>query len=452
MPVQASKNPKSPRAPPASPRHDRRRPVQACRASWQWYARAVQRVCDTPEPARQQPAPAPGGASRPRLALALEYPLGQQGGTEVLVRALVRGLSPFFEIVLVSGDRERPALEPEMRGLVADHLFWEMDAADSGPGRTLAAELSRRRVRLAHFHFGGTFTWQSNRFWRCPIPFLARAGVPCLATNHLASQWLACGVNPERPAWQKHLLQVFALFSRSLVYHRLKFEVCVSRQDRRRVARMFPQFRHKLIQRYHSLLPADAPPPNLADREPVVLCVGTIGGRKAQPILAEAFARLAQRHPAWRLELIGRVDVAADARRVADCAAAHGIADRIRLLGRLDDAETLARMKRASLFALPSLQEGLGLSLQEALFHGCVGVGSRAGGIPELINHEVNGLLTPPGDVAALSAALDRLFSDAPFREKLRTQARPSILRKGMTAAAMVANYRDLYQQCVPGL
>ena len=46
-------------------------------------------------------------ASRPRIAIALEYPLMQQGGTEVLVRELIRGLSGHFELVLVSGERDR---------------------------------------------------------------------------------------------------------------------------------------------------------------------------------------------------------------------------------------------------------------------------------------------------------------------------------------------------------
>jgi glycosyltransferase involved in cell wall biosynthesis len=192
------------------------------------------------------------------------------------------------------------------------------------------------------------------------------------------------------------------------------------------------------------------PPPNLQDRDPVVLCVGTIGGRKAQPDLAGAFARIAGRHPEWQLRFIGRPEDPADVDRIRSGASKAGISDRVHLLGRLSDEETLHQMQRASIIAMPSLQEGLGLSLQEALFHGCVGVGSRVGGIPELIEHEVNGLLVPPGDVAALSAALDRLMSDPALLDRFRAQSRASILRKGMTSAAMVQNYLDLYQKFLP--
>jgi glycosyltransferase involved in cell wall biosynthesis len=74
-------------------------------------------------------------------------------------------------------------------------------------------------------------------------------------------------------------------------------------------------------------------------------------------------------------------------------------------------------------------------------------VGTRAGGIPELIDDEVNGLLVPPGDIPALAAALDRLMSNPGLLDTYRSQARPSIVRKGMTAQAMVQNYLALYRQ-----
>jgi glycosyltransferase involved in cell wall biosynthesis len=270
-------------------------------------------------------------------------------------------------------------------------------------------------------------------------------GVPCISTNHLATEWLNCGVNPARPVWQKHLFQLFAIFSRSLLYRRLKLEICVSKHDQARVRRMFPFFRGKVAQRYHSLLATGQPEPDLHNRENTVLCVGTIGGRKAQWNLAEAFGLIATRHPDWRLDLIGRTEVAADAQKVLDSATRHGISERVNMLGRLSDEETLARVKRASIFAMPSLQEGLGLSLQEAIFQGCVAVGTRAGGIPELIDDGINGLLVPPGDVPSLSKALDRVISDEGLRERFRLEARPSILRKGMTAQSMVEGYRQLY-------
>jgi glycosyltransferase involved in cell wall biosynthesis len=383
------------------------------------------------------------------VVLALEYPLMQQGGTEVLVQELLRRLSPDFEIILVSADTSHQALPEEFTRCIAGHIPWQPATSPktASAAKSLAAEIAKHRPALAHFHFGGTYEWRSNRYWRCPIYWLAGRGVPCIATNHLAVEWLNCGVRPERPVWQKTLFQYAAIASRSLLYNRLRLEICVSKHDQRRILRSFSLFKKKIQQRYHSLLRADAPEPNLANRAPVILCVGTIGGRKAQGVLAEAFSLIAKKHAGWRLDLIGRVGESTDVDRIREITSQNKLSGRINLLGRLSDEETLQAMRTASIIAMPSLQEGLGLSVQEALFHGCVAVGSRAGGIPELIEHEVNGLLVEPGDVKGLSLALDRLITDEAFREKLRREARPSILRKGMTADAMAANYRQIYNQ-----
>lgn len=389
-------------------------------------------------------------APRPRIAVALEYPLMQQGGTEVLVQALIRTLAGRFEIVLVSGDEHVHDLPPELAKCVDAHLHWRSAEPTVAEARRLARALHEERIEFAHFHFGGTYMWSSNKVWTCPVFHLARMGVPCIATNHLAMEWLNCGCDPARPAWQKALIQVRAWLSRLLVYRVLRLEVTVSRHDRKRVQRMFPMFRRKIIQIYHSLLSADAPSPPLEGREPVILCVGTIGGRKAQPVLVDAFAQIAARHPKWELEFIGRPGTPGDAELLREKIRLYGLEKRVHLRGKLTDAETERRMKAASIFAMPSLQEGLGLALQEALFHGCVGVGSRAGGIPELIDHESNGLLAAPGDPGALAAALERLLSDPGFRERCRAQARPSIIRKGMISAVMFEQYLKLYRQFLP--
>ena len=121
------------------------------------------------------------------------------------------------------------------------------------------------------------------------------------------------------------------------------------------------------------------------------------------------------------------------------------LGDRLVWTGPISTEEIVDLMYRASLFGMPSLEEGLGLSLQEALYRGCPAVGSRVGGIPELIDHQSNGLLVPPGDVDKLAAALNILLSDDALRKKLAAEARPSVIRKGMTHHQMVENYSRVY-------
>ncbi len=385
-----------------------------------------------------------------KIAIALEYPLMQQGGTEVLVRELLRGLSPHFQIVLVSGDERLNDLPKEFSSVISAHFPWLLGRRNAETAKRLAQLLKKEGVALAHFHFGGTYEWQTNRLWRSPVFHLARLGVPCYSTNHLAVEWLNCGCNPARPYWQKLVLQGCAWISRAVVYSRLKEEIAVSLHDQTRLRKMFPIFKSKISQRYHSLLQEDAPEPNLTEREPIVLCVGTLGGRKAQGNLVEAFGMITGRHPEWRLDLVGREAEAKDVEKIKARIKQDDTGSRILLSGRLSDEETLKRMRSASIIAMPSLQEGLGLSLQEALFHGCVAVGTRAGGIPELIDDQVNGILVSPGDVPALSAALDKLMSDQALLLRLRKETRVSIVRKGMTAKAMVAKYLEDYRKLDP--
>jgi glycosyltransferase involved in cell wall biosynthesis len=370
----------------------------------------------------------------------------QQGGTEVLVQKLIHDFSSRHELFLVSGDRNHKALPIDIASRLSGHFYWDLRRPSRSKAKRLANALKRTGVALAHFHFGGTYEWAARRAWQCPVLYLANLSVPCLSTNHLAVEWLNCGVNPKRPDWQKAVFQWAAWVSRLKIYSKLRFEIAVSRHDQLRLQRMFPMFAPKIIQRYHSLLPQDAPAPELNTRDPVILCVGTIGGRKAQPNLAEAFASIAQKYPEWKLDLIGRVGEERDAQKIKGSAEKASLQHRIRLLGRLSDEETLQRMQRASIIAMPSLQEGLGLSLQEALFYGCVGVGTSVGGIPELIHNELNGLIVPPGNITALAAALDRLISNPELMRNLRSHCRSTILQKGMTAEAMVANYEQIYQ------
>ncbi|NCU01585.1 glycosyltransferase [Candidatus Macondimonas diazotrophica] len=94
-------------------------------------------------------------------------------------------------------------------------------------------------------------------------------------------------------------------------------------------------------------------------------------------------------------------------------------------------------------FVFPSREEGLGSTLIDAMVQGLPIVASRVGGIPELIEHERTGLLVPPGDAAALAAALARLTGDPDLRRRLGSAAQAAAA--AYTPEAMAAAYLDLY-------
>src|SRR5882724_2685404 len=352
-----------------------------------------------------------------RIALCLEYPINQRGGTEVLVCELIRGLSKKHQIILVSPDNETTLAQSELRPLIAEHVAFMPDWRATSTARALAMNIARAKPDLAHFHFGGNYGWGNRVFWKCPIFHLRRKGITCLSTNHGAFSIL------EGYCWEKRSLAVKlallppAWLSKQIVLTRLRFEVAVSQHDWHALRLWYPLLRGKFRWIYHSRLHGTPPPVN-PHRECIVLCAGTIGPRKGQTVLADAFTRIAKKFPNWKLIFIGRGGDEEMIRRIRQTIASHQLEKQIELLGPRTDEELRNWLQRAAIFAMPSTYEGLGLSLQEAQFYGCASVGTRCGGVEDLIEDGDNGLLVDVNASNQLAAALEKLMADPALRER----------------------------------
>jgi glycosyltransferase involved in cell wall biosynthesis len=290
--------------------------------------------------------------------------------------------------------------------------------------------------------------WGNRIFGRCPIHYVARRGISCVSTVHLVHPPLEGYIGPQRPLWVKLALFPLAWGAKCRTLARTAAEFAVSRHDLQILKGCSGPYasRQRLI--YHSAVRETEIVPGSSQREPLILSVGTIGPRKGQAILVEAFDQVAGKFPDWVLIIAGRWDDADPySRRVRLAIEQSPYQKRIRVPGRIPDSEIRGLMQRSAIFAMPSLEEGLGLSLQEALLSGCPAVGTRAGGIPELIDHEVNGLLVEPGNVSAFAEGLARLMSNAARRAELGERARESVLQKGMTLERMIAAYARIYSQ-----
>src|ERR1700733_14139179 len=93
-------------------------------------------------------------AEKEKIALCLEYPIGQFGGTEILVRQLIRGLAGRCEITLVSPDDETSFQNSGTAELVKRPIRGKPAEVSRANSEQLARALSEAGVRLAHFHFG----------------------------------------------------------------------------------------------------------------------------------------------------------------------------------------------------------------------------------------------------------------------------------------------------------
>ena len=382
-------------------------------------------------------------AKQPALALCLEYPLFQHGGTEVLVRELLKGLAPHYRLILVSDDDQTITGHPSLIGKIEAHFHWRSTQASLAASRELARQIAVAGADLAHFHSGGTFGWGARQIHLSPVIHLARRGVPCYSTNHGAFGLFEGYIGAQRSWLVKLALLPLAWLGKIQVLAHVEAEIAVSQNDYRTLRRRYWPLRGRFRQIYHSRL-HESEAPAIPPKEKLILCAGTVGPRKAQPYLAEAFLRIAARFPEWKLIFVGRPDHPGTAARLDDLNAQ--LPDRMQWVRDCSDAQLREWLQRADVFAMPSLHEGLGLSLQEALFYGCACIASRVGGIQDLLEHEVNGILVPPADSEALANGLARILEDAALRERLRRRGHQSVLDKGMTAERMVKNYMALYE------
>ena len=173
-------------------------------------------------------------------------------------------------------------------------------------------------------------------------------------------------------------------------------------------------------------LPRDGSDPS----DPVkILSVGRLVEKKGFDDLLGALAMVS---PAlsWTLDIVGSGALEAKLRRHA---AALGIGVRVRWHGSLPHDRVVEHFSGADLFALASRicadgdRDGLPNVLMEAQLLGAACVATRASATPELIEHEVNGLLVPPRDTGALTVALERAMTDPALRRRLAQAGRRAV-------------------------
>jgi glycosyltransferase involved in cell wall biosynthesis len=158
-------------------------------------------------------------------------------------------------------------------------------------------------------------------------------------------------------------------------------------------------------------------PPRRAPARPRVLFVGRVGIRKGVPWLVEAFASLP---PPWELHLVGPVE------RGFEAILGRLPAERVVLRGPLPGAALPDEFRAAEIFVLPSLEEGFGMVLLQAMAAGVACVASTATGGRDLA--ACGGVaLVPPADAAALAGALATFAADGDLRRRMGALGRARV-------------------------
>lgn len=174
----------------------------------------------------------------------------------------------------------------------------------------------------------------------------------------------------------------------------------------------------------------------------VLVGIGRMVPQKAFDALIDACAALRrQTETDFQLVLFGEGELLADLRAQA---ARAGLEQTVIFAGFRPDVRELLPGIDAVVFS--SLQEGLPIAMLEAMASARALVATRVGGIPEAVDDDVEALVVPPQDAAALQHALHRAITEPELRRRLGEAARQRFERD-FAAERMVASYEDLYRE-----
>jgi glycosyltransferase involved in cell wall biosynthesis len=180
-------------------------------------------------------------------------------------------------------------------------------------------------------------------------------------------------------------------------------------------------------------------------REPVILYAGVLIPRKGVHHLLRAFAKVAQEFPEVRLEIVGRDENPEYAEDLRQEVLRLGLNGRVSFVGEVPQVELANRMRRSCVFVLPSLSEGLGRVVVEAMATGTPVIGSHVDGIPEIVQEGLTGFLVPPGDEEALAERLRWVLKHPQEAKAMGHRAR-EFARSFFSPEVYLAGYRRLFE------
>jgi glycosyltransferase involved in cell wall biosynthesis len=181
-----------------------------------------------------------------------------------------------------------------------------------------------------------------------------------------------------------------------------------------------------------------------AEQENIVLCVGLVSLHKNQNALIRAVEPLAAQHR-FQLFFLGQANPSDPYAREFFALLAdrpwcqhHGFADR---------GQIRKLLARARLLVLPSIEDNCPMVILEAMAAGVPVVAARVGGVPDLVDHENNGLLCDPHDLQDMRRQVERMVADEPYANRLAQRAKEQARQRFhplVVARVHAAIYREM--------
>ena len=401
---------------------------------------ALEKRIATPDAPDRGPTPSQNGRGRRLKVVQLIDRVGMHGGAEHLVMQIAEHLDPerFESMVCATRfsafEQERETVteaaaalrQAGVRLLGLDRRtrwhFWAW--------WPLVRLLRREHVDVIHAHKFGSNIWG--------VVFGRLSGVPVVVTHEHG--W----------AFEGRRMRMF--LDRELIGRGSDAHIAVSREDRRRmieIEKIDPETAVFVPNGISSLRPpsgrdvrADL---GIGAGDPVVISVGFLRQPKAMDVLIEAAARIAPRFPALKVLIVGEGDDRPAYEALID---RLGLGATVSLLGLRSDVPDL--LAASDVAVLSTNSEGSPLSVMEYMDAGLPVVATRVGGIPDLIDHGVEGLLVEPQDAEGLGEAIARVLGDPDEARRMGERARAR-RRREFDIGVMAENLQNLYLKLYAG-
>jgi glycosyltransferase involved in cell wall biosynthesis len=154
----------------------------------------------------------------------------------------------------------------------------------------------------------------------------------------------------------------------------------------------------------------------LNDAGPIIIYVGALRTVKGVEFLLKAMKTIAEADPTVTLLLVGD---GVEREKLEGLVRNLGLEERVRFIGRVDNEDVSRYLSASDLFILPSLAEGFGIALLEAMASGLPIVATNVGDIPSFVENDVNGFLVEPGRESEIAEKVLQLLQDRELRERM---------------------------------
>lgn len=282
------------------------------------------------------------------------------------------------------------------------------------------------RVALVHVHMASRAS-----FWRKLLFLLPTFALRVPVVLHLhGGEFHEFYGRESSPFVQRLIRFVFEHASRVIVLSASWYEWVVEQ---------FPRARVLVV--YNPVVLSPHTPFTVRDSASL-LFLGRLSKGKGTFDLIKALARLKPAYPEIKLLLGGDGEL----ETIRKYASALDVAANVEILGWVRGEDKHALFAQASVYVLPSYNEGLPVSVLEAMAAGLPVVSTPVGGIPEAVADGVEGFLVQPGDVPALAERLGRLLNDADLRQRMGAAARQK-MEMHFSVERIVPEIENIYRE-----